>query len=627
MKRLPLPSSLSTLTVPRCSSTSDRTIERPRPVPPSPPPSASEALEHAVHLLRRHAGAVVGHRQHELAPLLADGHPHGPLVAGVAVGVGQQVGHDLARLTGVGQRARQRGGQVQVEVLAAAGQLRLHHPGHLAHHLGEVEQPRVHLHLARLQPRDVQQVVDQLDQAVGAGEDDLGELALATGQALGAHEQLGEALDRSERAAQLVGRGGHEIGLHALEPGALGDIPDRPHHPAARALSRRGDRQRAITVVAHDLAGQRLLERRQGLPLAVGHLVAEPQLRNHDRRAGVRRRHGAVVLHHHQPVPEALHGHRQALALLLQAMTRCLELFGHPVECSAEVAELFGPARLDALVQVAGGVAAGRGDQLVERAPDRDQQGADERHRSQQGQPTGDGGDQQRVAGLLARACACLATPLGLTGGEREVVAPSLPEGADQRRPRLSGARHRRQPPRAPLRCHPRPDQARARGVGPGQRSCLGGQPGERRGGAPARAPGAGVGPPQRLLFEHADRQQARRDRLELIAARQRLLVALPGLQQVSHRERGDQAQHEGQPEQGQGERAAEGKARTLGGSAIYHLGMTWAREAAGGPPPPWSRRLRCWQEHSWSPSAARARTRSSRSPSSPAVPTCRSRQ
>ncbi len=133
-----------------------------------------------------------------------------------------------------------------------------------------------------LDPGHVEQVVDELHQALGRAGDDVDELPLAVGQALrGAREQLDEPLDRGQRAAELVRGHRHEVGLRPLQARALADVAQRPHRPLAGAAElRRGDRQRAAVVL------DRLLARRA--PRASGGSGLSAHRRSHrpDRSSG-----------------------------------------------------------------------------------------------------------------------------------------------------------------------------------------------------------------------------------------------------------------------------------------------------------------------------------------------------
>ncbi len=123
---------------------------------------------------------------------------------------------------------------------------------------GQVEQAGVDLHPAGLQPGHVQQVVHQLHQPVGALQHHVHELALAVAQGLRPPQQLHEALDRGQRAAQLVRGGGHEVALHPLQPRPLGDVADGPHQAraAGRGQAAGGGRQRPAADLDRHVAGQ-----------------------------------------------------------------------------------------------------------------------------------------------------------------------------------------------------------------------------------------------------------------------------------------------------------------------------------------------------------------------------------
>src|SRR5947209_15957139 len=87
-------------------------------------------------------------------------------------------------------------------------------------------------------------------------------------------EQLDEALDRGERAAQLVRGRGHELALGPLEPGPLAHVAHGPHHPGVGAAEAGGrDGQRSSAVLDQRLLAQcRLLAGKRAL--LVVHLAA-----------------------------------------------------------------------------------------------------------------------------------------------------------------------------------------------------------------------------------------------------------------------------------------------------------------------------------------------------------------
>ena len=104
------------------------------------------------------------------------------------------------------------------------------------------------MEIARVEPRDVQQCVDDRRQALGLRRDVAEErhaLLLAEEHVL-AEERLGEAVDRRERAAKLVRDGGDELALHLLDQAVGGDVAEGEDAP--------GDGARGI---AHDGLGHR----------------------------------------------------------------------------------------------------------------------------------------------------------------------------------------------------------------------------------------------------------------------------------------------------------------------------------------------------------------------------------
>ncbi len=142
---------------------------------------------------------------------------HGPGV-GELHRVGQQVPQHLEEplLVGVQRRRQLRRdphGQVQALLRGQRPERRLH----VVHELDERDTRRGDVHLARLDLRQVEDVVDQLEQ-VGAGTvDRLGELDLLRREiALGVvGEQLGQDQQRVERRTQLVRHVGEKLALVA----------------------------------------------------------------------------------------------------------------------------------------------------------------------------------------------------------------------------------------------------------------------------------------------------------------------------------------------------------------------------------------------------------------------------
>ena len=80
---------------------------------------------------------------------------------------------------------------------------------------------------------EVEQVVEQAHQVAAVVEDDLDRLHLLRGQRVALqHQQLGEALDRGQRAAQLVRGGEHELVFEPVEPVALARLQLAARRPS-----------------------------------------------------------------------------------------------------------------------------------------------------------------------------------------------------------------------------------------------------------------------------------------------------------------------------------------------------------------------------------------------------------
>ncbi len=97
--------------------------------------------------------------------------------------------------------------------------------------------------LAAADALEVEDVVDEADEAVGVADGDLEHLLrlLGAGGECAAGEQAERSAERGERRAELVGDGGDELVLHAVEGAALGGVgegdDDADGLPACRARS------------------------------------------------------------------------------------------------------------------------------------------------------------------------------------------------------------------------------------------------------------------------------------------------------------------------------------------------------------------------------------------------------
>jgi hypothetical protein len=165
-----------------------------------------------------------------------------PGLAVVLDGVADQVDEHLTQAGPVGQhQAGVLGRAVLHRDPPGLGQ-RPDHRQDLRHHLRHGHRDRLQLQLTRLDPADVEQLVDQCDQ-VPAGAQDLGHRLLVLGLLRLQLEQLPEAEDRVERRAQLVAHARQERGL-VLAGGRQAPLlaqPDRLHaldHPGQQVVAR-----------------------------------------------------------------------------------------------------------------------------------------------------------------------------------------------------------------------------------------------------------------------------------------------------------------------------------------------------------------------------------------------------
>ena len=86
---------------------------------------------------------------------------------------------------------------------------------------------------ARLDHRQVEQLVDELGEVVDLALDLRGEVA-GRGRVVDrpGGERLGQQLDRGQRGAQLVADVGHEVAPHALHPAQRGDVVEEQDEAA-----------------------------------------------------------------------------------------------------------------------------------------------------------------------------------------------------------------------------------------------------------------------------------------------------------------------------------------------------------------------------------------------------------
>ena len=320
---VPRSGSDSTSIRPSCSSTSDLTIDSPSPVPgvEAPLGAAVEPLEDPLGLLRRHADAgVLDDELHPRAVGL-DGDVDRAALARVQVGVGDQVRDDLPA-PAPGRRARgrrpARRGRTAAGACPRSG-ARSAPPPRGPPRRGRSDGATISTRSASIRATSRRSLTSSV-KPVGRLEDDLDELALALAHALGrAVEQLDEALDRRQRAAQLVRGGRGELALGPLEPRSLGRVADRPHERRRLVGEHRGGHGQRAALVLDDRLARRARRRAAGSGLS-GESTRSPTVeRRHEPRGarvdrGDRRRPG---LGHDQRVAEALDRDLQPAALLL----------------------------------------------------------------------------------------------------------------------------------------------------------------------------------------------------------------------------------------------------------------------------------------------------------------------
>ena len=160
---VPWPGSDSTQTRPPLTSTKPRTMARPRPEPRWPGlvgAGAVERLEDPLHLRRRDRRAAIDDADEHAAAHVARPDRHG-VAARVAARVLEQVRERALELRGVG--AHQRQVVVEREVEGARRQVEVVDGG--ADHLLQRAPRAVRLGGLRLEPREVEQVVDEAREA------------------------------------------------------------------------------------------------------------------------------------------------------------------------------------------------------------------------------------------------------------------------------------------------------------------------------------------------------------------------------------------------------------------------------------------------------------------------------
>ncbi len=181
-------------------------------------------------------------------------------------GVGQQVGEHLQQAVRIAGDFHLRG--VVDELHACRVGHRLHAVDGLANDFGELHRAEDDRLAAALNALEIEDVVDEPDQAVGVGDGDAQQVGgLVVDLAENARgEQAQRAADGGERRAQFVADGGDEFVFQAIEGVALADVAEAEHRAGEASLveDRGEERTRPGTGVA--VACERWCLRRLPLP-------------------------------------------------------------------------------------------------------------------------------------------------------------------------------------------------------------------------------------------------------------------------------------------------------------------------------------------------------------------------
>ena len=186
--------------------------------------------------LRRHAAALVAHRDRHMHPVAGPFDADRRGLRRMPDGVGEQVVQHLHDAVAVGHRPGQVRRQVDDEpVPGAAGQERGARPVHQRRDLRGLRRDRQR---ARVDAPGVQQVGDEAAHAVGLLVDDPEELPNLgrTVEPRGAEHRGGRALDGGERGAQLVAHHAQELRPHALQLLERRQVLHGDHHRGDRAV-------------------------------------------------------------------------------------------------------------------------------------------------------------------------------------------------------------------------------------------------------------------------------------------------------------------------------------------------------------------------------------------------------
>src|SRR5712691_3749287 len=217
-------------------------------------------LEEQRQLLRGNAGAGVGHGALHLLAQVGDLDVDAATLGRELHCVTDEVHEDLIQAVGVAVDGALQSGRPDLELDLALGDGRTEALGHARRDRDRIDRSRLELELAGLELRDVEDLADQPDHALGRLPDDPHvALGLLPGVGPdGVRQELRIALDHGERSAQVVHQHRRECRSQLLE---LPDQPlplDRAAHPRHDTLGRDG-----LGDIVHRPAAQGALHARE----------------------------------------------------------------------------------------------------------------------------------------------------------------------------------------------------------------------------------------------------------------------------------------------------------------------------------------------------------------------------
>ncbi len=281
---------------------------------------AVETVEDLRLLVLRDADAVVGDGDDGEVALALEDDVDVARDPGVLHGVVEEIGERLADRRGVERDRRQRRRR-RLPAEAEAGLLEARAEGaqRLAHDLFEIGRDELVALPARFDPRQVEDVVDQLGEPAALGLDVLAvDADLLRRLGLAQPQQLAEHPDRGERRAQLVRDVGDEVALHLRETHRPRGGAQREEHAAGHHRGEQAGKRQVDGEVAPRPAGRRVVAAVDAqLPVA----EEEGQVARGFRRAP-RGRAGGGVEAQLAPAAVASGDHRQRSRIPLEARQR-----------------------------------------------------------------------------------------------------------------------------------------------------------------------------------------------------------------------------------------------------------------------------------------------------------------